>query len=135
MDSAEPSEPRCRDSTPQIDANGFRWYNPLHPTPGLGPWHDHLARLAYNIYGGMNAMTRDQIIDRVRPFVESLSQTSRLAVSQDLFAPGFVNSLEAVQLVVFLEKEFGIAINEREQRLDSFRTLNAIADLVQRKMA
>jgi methoxymalonate biosynthesis acyl carrier protein len=82
----------------------------------------------------MNAMTKDQIIARVRPFVESLSQTPRLAVSQDIFAPGFVNSLEAVQLVVFLEKEFGIVINEREQRLDSFRTLDAIADLVQRKV-
>lgn len=80
-------------------------------------------------------MTRDQIIARVRPFVEGLSQTPKLTVNQDIFAPGFVHSLEAVRLIVFLEREFGISIDEREQRLDSFRTLNAIADLVQRKMA
>jgi acyl carrier protein len=83
----------------------------------------------------MNAVTKDQIITRVKTFVESLSQTPRLTASQDLFAPGFVNSLDAVQLVVFLEKEFGITIGEREQRLDSFRSLDAIADFVQRMVA
>jgi methoxymalonate biosynthesis acyl carrier protein len=83
---------------------------------------------------GDNAMTREQIITRVRPFVEGLSQNPKLTASQDIFAAGFVNSLEAAQMIVFLEKEFGIRIDEREQQLDNLRTLNTIADLVQRKV-
>lgn len=50
----------------------------------------------------------------------------------DLFACGGVSSLFAMQLVMFLEKNFGIAIGGDELKLDNFRTVTAMTELVHR---
>ena len=38
-----------------------------------------------------------------------------------------------MQLVAFVEKEFGVAVGDEDLDLDNFRTINAIAALVARK--
>lgn len=50
--------------------------------------------------------------------------------SEDIFALGFVNSLLAIQLVDFVEKEFEITIEDDDLDLDNFRTIDAIDALV-----
>jgi len=52
---------------------------------------------------------------------------------EDIFSLGFVNSLLAMQLVAFVEKEFGVAVGDEDLDLDNFRTINSIAALVARK--
>ena len=47
---------------------------------------------------------------------------------------GFINSLAALQLVQFLEKEFGITVEDEDLDLDNFRTLNSMDDLLERKL-
>jgi acyl carrier protein len=44
-----------------------------------------------------------------------------------------VNSLFAMQLVLFVEKEFDIAIDGSDMNFDNFKTVNAIAEIVERK--
>jgi len=51
---------------------------------------------------------------------------------QDLFASGLVSSMFAMQLVVHLESTYDIAIIGPELKLDNFRTVLAMADLVLR---
>lgn len=51
----------------------------------------------------------------------------------DIFALGFVNSLFAIELVVFLEKTFGIKIPNEELTLDNFRTVRTMAAVVDRQ--
>ena len=76
-------------------------------------------------------MTRDDIKSRIRPYVQRLAGDRRLSDEDDVFELGFVNSLEAVELCLFVEREFGISIGERDRVLDNFRSLNAIARLVE----
>jgi methoxymalonate biosynthesis acyl carrier protein len=54
---------------------------------------------------------------------------------EDIFALGFVNSLFAMQLVMFVEKNFGVNVEDADLDLDNFRSVNAIAALVARKTA
>ena len=65
---------------------------------------------------------------------EFLAETvkSDVASDQDLFASGLVSSMFAMQLVVHLESAYDIAIIGPELKLDNFRTVRAMADLVLR---
>lgn len=51
---------------------------------------------------------------------------------RDLFASGVVSSLFALELVVYLERTFDIAVTGEHLSLDNFRTVNAMAALVRR---
>ncbi|WP_130797128.1 acyl carrier protein [Streptomyces otsuchiensis] len=50
----------------------------------------------------------------------------------DLFASGGLSSLFAMELVVHLEKTFGISIRGADLRLDNFRTVTSMTALVER---
>jgi methoxymalonate biosynthesis acyl carrier protein len=65
---------------------------------------------------------------------EFLAETlkSEVASDQDLFRSGLVSSMFAMQLVVHLESAYDIAIIGPELKLDNFRTVRAMADLVLR---
>lgn len=54
---------------------------------------------------------------------------------EDIFAAGLVNSLFAIQIVLFVEKEFGLRVENEDLELDNFRSINAIAGFVARKQA
>jgi methoxymalonate biosynthesis acyl carrier protein len=54
---------------------------------------------------------------------------------EDIFSAGFVNSLFAMQLVLFVEKEFNITIDNDDLDQENFRTVNAIDNLIERKSA
>jgi methoxymalonate biosynthesis acyl carrier protein len=51
---------------------------------------------------------------------------------QDIFADGGMSSLFALQLVLYLEQEFGVEVSRDELKLDNFRTVRAMAELVHR---
>ncbi|AUI58395.1 acyl carrier protein [Amycolatopsis sp. BJA-103] len=51
---------------------------------------------------------------------------------QDLFTSGVVSSMFAMQLVVHLESTYDIAIVGPDLKLDNFRTVVAMAELVLR---
>ena len=68
-------------------------------------------------------------------FLSRFFRKHELRDDEDIFALGFVNSLFAMQLVMFLEKEFGLKIDNKDLDFDNFRTINAIIDLIERKSA
>lgn len=72
---------------------------------------------------------------RIQAFLRKRFQNYEFADDQDIFATGVVNSLFAMQLVMFVEKEFGIEVGDEDLTLDNFRTVDAMAQLVQRKAA
>ena len=53
---------------------------------------------------------------------------------QDIFALGFVNSLFAMELVMFIEKTFHVRIPNDELKLDNFRTVTRMSELVRRQL-
>lgn len=66
----------------------------------------------------------------IREFITGRFPQLELADDEDIFAMGFVNSLFAMELVMFIEKTFAITITNGDLRLDNFRTIEAMAALV-----
>ena len=72
---------------------------------------------------------------KIKDFLSRFFKNRVLEDNEDIFALGFVNSLLALQLVNFLQKEFAITIEDEDLDLDNFRTINSMAALVSRKTA
>lgn len=75
------------------------------------------------------------ISDQVRHFIVGRYPNATVRDDEDIFSLGFVNSLFAMELVMFLEKTFDLAIPNAELRMDNFRTVEAMTDLVRRQGA
>jgi glutaryl-CoA dehydrogenase (non-decarboxylating) len=69
-----------------------------------------------------DTVVRTKIRDLVRRFV----RTPHLTDSIDLFGGGFLNSLFAMQLVLFVEKEFGVVVESDDLKLDNFNSIDAM---------
>ncbi|MFH1144029.1 MAG: phosphopantetheine-binding protein [Candidatus Eisenbacteria bacterium] len=74
-----------------------------------------------------------EIAARIRVFLGRHLHAESLSEEDDIFAAGWVNSLFAMQLVLFLEKEFGIGIDNQDLERANFRSIRSMTDLVGRK--
>ncbi len=85
-----------------------------------------------------NKFPREVVMEDIRAktkaFIARFFQNIELQDDQDIFAMGFVNSLFAMQLVLFVESEFGIVVENDELDIDNFRSISAITNLIERKM-
>jgi len=72
---------------------------------------------------------------KIRNFLAQYFGNYELQNDEDIFALGFVNSMFAMQLVLFVEKEFNVTIENEDLDFENFRTINAMVSLVERKMA
>ncbi|MCP3805308.1 acyl carrier protein [Allokutzneria sp. A3M-2-11 16] len=70
--------------------------------------------------------------ESIRGFVCPRFPGVELDDDQDIFALGFVNSLFAMELVMFVEREFDVRVPNEELDLANFRTVRAMCDLVGR---
>jgi methoxymalonate biosynthesis acyl carrier protein len=77
----------------------------------------------------------ENIKTKIKLFLTRFFRNHELNDDENIFKLGFANSLFAMQLVMFLEKEFGIKVDNKDLDRDNFKTVNAIADLVTRKSA
>jgi len=71
--------------------------------------------------------------ERIRSFLAGHVRKKEFTDEDDLFRGGYLNSLFALELVLFVEKEFSLTIGSDDLNLDNFRTVNALAALVERK--
>jgi methoxymalonate biosynthesis acyl carrier protein len=78
-------------------------------------------------------MTHQDAESRIRAFFGRHFKHLELRDDEDIFALGLANSLFALQIVMFVEKEFQLALDDDDVTLDNFRTLSAVTDLVHRK--
>ncbi len=70
---------------------------------------------------------------RIRKFLSQHIRVDGLADDENFFMSGVVNSLFAMQLVTFVEKEFGVAVENEDLDLKNFNSVDAIAAFVSRK--
>jgi methoxymalonate biosynthesis acyl carrier protein len=83
----------------------------------------------------VQTQTMTEVQTRIKTFLSRFFRQHDLQPDEDIFALGFVNSLLAMQLVNFVEKEFGVTVADEDLDLDNFRTLAAMDALVERKRA
>ena len=69
---------------------------------------------------------------RILEFIEGRFPQAHIEPGQDIFSLGYINSLFAMELVMFLEKTFGFTIANDELRIENFRTVEAMTALVDR---
>jgi methoxymalonate biosynthesis acyl carrier protein len=81
----------------------------------------------------MDDLDMDQTQSKIKEFLSRFFKNHDLQPEEDIFALGFVNSLLAMQLVAFVEKEFDVRVEDEDLDLDNFRSINAISRLVERK--
>ncbi|QMS92034.1 acyl carrier protein [Nostoc edaphicum CCNP1411] len=72
---------------------------------------------------------------KIREFLARFFRNHDLQLDEDIFALGFVNSMFAMQLVLFIEQAFQITIDNEDLDLDNFRTINSMTHLIERKTA
>lgn len=80
-------------------------------------------------------MKEDEIGERVRAKIEPRLAGHTLSDSDDMFALGYVNSLFALQLARFIEKEFELHLSPEDMNFDNFRTVRGIITMVSGKTA
>lgn len=73
------------------------------------------------------------IRDRILGFFKEKNKfDDKLTFDTELLGGGYVNSLFALEIVMFLEKEFKIRIGRRDISEQNFSTINNMAALVER---
>ncbi len=77
----------------------------------------------------------EQNKSQIREFLARFIGDYDLRDDDDIFAQGIVNSLFAMQLVLFVEDGFGITVDNDDLDIDNFRSVDAISALVERKTA
>jgi acyl carrier protein len=78
-------------------------------------------------------MEEKQVKEQVGEFIGKYVRGHALGGDEDIFASGFVNSMFAMQLVQFVESAFGVTVEDEDLEIDNFKSVNAIAALVERK--
>jgi methoxymalonate biosynthesis acyl carrier protein len=72
---------------------------------------------------------------RVREFVARSLGSMNLEDGDDIFRVGGATSLFAMELVMFIEKQFGIVLEDNDLERANFATIDALTALVDRKLA
>lgn len=77
---------------------------------------------------------REKIIKIIKENVEELA-SEELSFDMPLITSGYLDSFDIIQLIDILEKEFEISLPLDGVELSDFETVNAIANLLQKKEA
>ena len=72
---------------------------------------------------------------RMREFVTRALRSTTLEDGDDIFRVGGATSLFAMELVIFIEKQFGVALDDNDLERANFATIDALTALVDRKRA
>lgn len=75
----------------------------------------------------------DESKTKIRLFLARFFRVEGIKEDDDFFALGFVNSLFAMQLVMWVEKEFGVSVEDEDLDLQNFNTINAVSAFTERK--
>ena len=80
-----------------------------------------------------NVLTKEQITNRVLRVIEKFSEIKPLKTSDSISSIGF-DSLDRVEILLFLEDEFNIALFDGDEMAGRFKTLGDIVDYVAKEM-
>ena len=77
-------------------------------------------------------MTVETVREKIKEVLGQFAADD-VADDQEIFTSGLVNSLFAMQLVLFLEQEFQFKVEDDDLDINNFDTLNALIDFVEKK--
>ncbi|MGN7610524.1 acyl carrier protein [Magnetococcales bacterium HHB-1] len=77
--------------------------------------------------------TSEEIMEEARDFIGQFISNPDIDADVDLFAEGLVNSLFAMQLVLFVEQKYGIKVENEDLDYENFKSLNTIVQFIQKR--
>lgn len=77
-------------------------------------------------------MEPQEIKGKIFDFLAKTKNADGLTYDTELFKSKYITSLFALQIVMFIEKEFAIKLGRKDINEKNFHTINAMADLVSR---
>jgi acyl carrier protein len=83
----------------------------------------------------MIANDTNHVKETVRTFINNAINIEGLGDDENLFESGIVNSLFAVQLMTFVERNFHIEIGMDDLDVENFKSVSATAMFIERKSA
>lgn len=78
-------------------------------------------------------MEMTEIKQKIKSFFAKFVGDVEFNEDEDLFSSGLVNSLFAMQLVLFIEKEFNLKVENEDLDLKNFSSINSITNFIQAK--
>ncbi len=76
---------------------------------------------------------KDQIREFICLHLETFNGDTSFSDSLDIFANGLVDSVFALDLILFVEREFDIMVREHDLQLSNFSSVDAIAAFIARQ--
>jgi methoxymalonate biosynthesis acyl carrier protein len=70
---------------------------------------------------------------KIREFLSRFFRDATVHDEDDIFAMGFVNSLFAMQLVMFIEAEFAVTVEDDDLDIANFNSVENINSFIARK--
>lgn len=79
-------------------------------------------------------MHEETISERIKHFlVQQFPATKNIGIEDPLLKNGLIDSLGILEVVTFLEKEFGFVISDEELLPENFGSIRSISSFVQSK--
>lgn len=78
---------------------------------------------------------RDELVDQLLQYLNTSLRSGEIGADDDCFASGLVNSLQALEIVTYVEQTFGVSVEVEDLELDNFRSAARIATFVRLKRA
>jgi methoxymalonate biosynthesis acyl carrier protein len=69
--------------------------------------------------------------EKIRAFIIQSLQLKDIEDDDNMFEAGLVHSLFAMQIIIFIEKEFGIELELDQVQLENLASIDAITELVE----
>jgi acyl carrier protein len=76
----------------------------------------------------------EEIKTKVERFVKKYVKGTEISDDVDIFGLGVVNSLFAMQLVLFVENEFAISVDNNVLGTNQFNSINSICGYIQSQL-
>lgn len=76
---------------------------------------------------------RDKIKGYITENLTNVDEDQEIHDDDNIFMKGFVNSLFAMKLLSFVEKEFEITVDDDDIEISKFSSVNKIVELIEKK--
>lgn len=76
----------------------------------------------------------EKIMEKLMNYVKKSTNAANLGVDDDIFESGIAHSLFAMQLILFIEKEFDVELEDEDLDFEKIKTIREVAKLVESNM-
>ena len=79
-------------------------------------------------------MNQDIVVAQIRSFlVQQFPATKNVGNDESLLNNGLIDSLGILEVVAFIEKEFGVAVSDEDLLPENFGSIGSLSNFVQQK--